>query len=263
MAGVPYPVDRQSMADELGLAGITANSMDAVSDRDFALDLIYASSVSMLHLSRLAEELIIWSSDEFGFVKLGDGYTSGSSIMPQKRNPDFAELTRGKSGRVVGNLMAAMTTLKGLPLTYNRDLQEDKEGLFDSVDTALAALEVARGMIESATFDGDKMRHAAQSSYVLATDVADYLVGKGMPFRQAHVIVSDLSEQATSRGKFLHELSLAEYQATSELFDEAVFDITVDSSIAARDVEGGTAFNRVAEALDAAKARLAAASHAK
>ena len=263
MAGVPYPVDRQSMADELGLAGITANSMDAVSDRDFALDLIYASSVSMLHLSRLAEELIIWSSDEFGFVKLGDGYTSGSSIMPQKRNPDFAELTRGKSGRVVGNLMAAMTTLKGLPLTYNRDLQEDKEGLFDSVDTALAALEVARGMIESATFDVDKMRHAAQSSYVLATDVADYLVGKGMPFRQAHVIVSDLSEQATSRGKFLHELSLAEYQATSELFDEAVFDITVDSSIAARDVEGGTAFNRVAEALDAAKARLAAASHAK
>jgi argininosuccinate lyase len=261
MAGVPYPVDRRAVADDLGFGGISANSMDAVSDRDFALDLIYATSVCMLHLSRLAEELIIWSSDEFGFVKLGDGYTSGSSIMPQKRNPDFAELSRGKSGRVVGNLMAAMTTLKGLPLTYNRDLQEDKEGLFDSVDTALSALEVTRGMIESATFDADRMRHAAESSYVLATDIADYLVGKGMPFRQAHVIVSNLSEQAASSGKFLHELSLAEYQAVSELFDESVFDITVDSSIAARDVEGGTAFNRVAEALAAAKARLAATSH--
>ena len=261
MAGVPYPIDRQSVADELELGGITANSMDAVSDRDFALDLIYASSVCMLHLSRLAEELIIWSSAEFGFVKLGDGYTSGSSIMPQKRNPDFAELTRGKSGRVVGSLMAAMTTLKGLPLTYNRDLQEDKEGLFDSVNTALSVLEVARGMIESATFDADRMRDAAESSYVLATDVADYLAGKGMPFRQAHVIVSNLSEQAASSGKFLHELSLAEYQAVSELFDEAVFDITVDSSIAARDVEGGTALNRVIEALATAKVRLAAAGH--
>jgi argininosuccinate lyase len=217
----------------------------------------------MLHLSRLSEELIIWSSNEFGFVKLGDGYTSGSSMMPQKRNPDFAELTRGKSGRVVGNLMAAMTTLKGLPLTYNRDLQEDKEGLFDSVDTMLAALGVVRGMIESATFNADKMRYAAESSYVLATDVADYLVGKGMPFREAHIIVSNLSEQAANSGKYLHELSLAEYQAASELFDEAVFDITVDSSIAARDVEGGTALNRVTEALAAAKARLAASRHDK
>ncbi len=263
MAGVPYPVDRQSVADELGLDRITANSMDAVSDRDFALDLIYAASVCMLHLSRLSEELIIWSSNEFGFVKLGDGYTSGSSMMPQKRNPDFAELTRGKSGRVVGNLMAAMTTLKGLPLTYNRDLQEDKEGLFDSVDTMLAALGVVRGMIESATFNADKMRYAAESSYVLATDVADYLVGKGMPFREAHIIVSNLSEQAANSGKYLHELSLAEYQAASELFDEAVFDITVDSSIAARDVEGGTALNRVTEALAAAKARLVASRHDK
>ena len=258
MAGVPYPIDRHSVAEELGLGGITANSMDAVSDRDFSLDLIYAASVCMLHLSRLAEEFIIWSTDEFGFLKLGDGYTSGSSIMPQKRNPDFAEMTRGKSGRVVGNLMAAMTTLKGLPLTYNRDLQEDKEGLFDSVDTALMALGVAEGMIESATFDVEKMRNAAESSYVLATDIADYLVGKGMPFRQAHVIVSNLSEQAVGSGRFLHELSLAEYQAASDLFDEAVFDITVDSSIAARDVEGGTAFNRVREALEVAKLRMSA-----
>jgi argininosuccinate lyase len=154
--------------------------------------------------------------------------------------------------------MAAMTTLKGLPLTYNRDLQEDKEGLFDSVDTALMALGVAEGMIESATFDVEKMRNAAESSYVLATDIADYLVGKGMPFRQAHVIVSNLSEQAVGSGRFLHELSLAEYQAASDLFDEAVFDITVDSSIAARDVEGGTAFNRVREALEVAKLRMSA-----
>ncbi|NQW17652.1 MAG: argininosuccinate lyase [Chloroflexi bacterium] len=260
MAGVPYPVDRESVAADLGFGGVTANSMDAVSDRDFSLDLIYATSVCMLHLSRLAEELIIWSSDEFGFVRMGDGYTSGSSIMPQKRNPDFAELTRGKSGRVVGNLMAAMMTLKGLPLTYNRDLQEDKEGLFDSVDTTLSALHVVQGMVRSAEFDAGRMRRAAESSYVLATDIADYLVGKGMPFRQAHVIVSNLSEQAAGSGRYLHELSLDEYRAASELFDGAVFDITVDSSVAARDVEGGTAFNRVREALQAAKARLAAAS---
>ena len=162
LAGVPYPIDRASVADELGFGAISANSMDAVSDRDFALDLIYASALCMVHLSRLAEELIIWSSAEFAFVNLADGYTSGSSMMPQKRNPDFAELTRGKTGRVVGHLMASMTTMKGLPLTYNRDMQEDKEGLFDAGDTVLSALGVAAGMISTAAFQPAAMREAAE-----------------------------------------------------------------------------------------------------
>ncbi|MCH8222578.1 MAG: argininosuccinate lyase [Chloroflexi bacterium] len=262
LAGVPYPIDRQSVADELGFSAISANSMDGVSDRDFALDFNYAAAVCMIHLSRLAEELIIWSTDEFGFVQLSDGYTSGSSMMPQKRNPDFAELTRGKTGRVVGHLMALMTTMKGLPLTYNRDLQEDKEGLFDAADTVISALEVAAGMISTAEFRPQKMREAAEASYVLATDVADYLVGKGMPFRQAHIVVTELTDKAAATGKYLRDLSLDDYRAASDLFDEDVLDVTVDSAIAARDVPGGTSPSRVAGALKAARDRLADAGNA-
>ena len=262
LAGVPYPIDRESVADELGFSAISANSMDAVSDRDFALDINYAAAVCMIHLSRLAEELIIWSSDEFGFVRLSDGYTSGSSMMPQKRNPDFAELTRGKTGRVVGHLMASMTTLKGLPLTYNRDLQEDKEALFDAGDTVLSALEVAAGMVSTAEFRPQKMREAAEASYVLSTDVADYLVGKGMPFRQAHIVVTELTDKAAATGKYLRDLSLDDFKAASDLFDDDVLDVTVDSAIAARDVPGGTSPARVAGALRAARDRLAAAGYA-
>ncbi len=256
LAGVPYPVDRESVAAELGFGSVSANSMDAVADRDFALDMVYAASVCMTHLSRLAEELVLWSSDEFGFVRLGDGYTTGSSMMPQKRNPDFAELSRGKTGRVYGALISALTTLKGLPLTYNRDMQEDKEGLFDAIDTVMAALEVVAGMIATAEFAPGKMRNAAESSYVLATDIADYLARKGMPFREAYVLVSDLAEKTAAAGKYLHELSLDDYRAVSELFEADVLDIDVDGSIAARDVPGGTAPNRVAEALSSARARL-------
>ena len=256
MAGVPYPIDRVFVAKELGFSGITANSMDGVSDRDFALEYLSAAAISAMHLSRLAEEFVIWSSEEFGFLSLPENYTTGSSIMPQKRNPDFAELARGKTGRVYGNLFAMLTTLKGLPLTYNRDLQEDKEGLFDSVDTLLATLDVSTGMVDGANFDSDRMSGAAESSYVLATDIADYLVGKGMPFREAHVIVSALSDRLIDGGRYFKDLSFDEYYAASPLFERNVMDIGIDSSIASRDVYGGTAPGRVKAALEDAKRRL-------
>ncbi len=249
LAGVSYPVDREFLAKELGFSRITANSMDAVSDRDYVLEYLSAAAICAMHLSRMAEEFVLWSSDEFGFLKLPDDYTTGSSIMPQKRNPDFAELARGKTGRVYGHLIAALTTLKGLPLTYNRDLQEDKEGLFDTVDTLLATLDVTAGMLRGARFDTARMRAAAESSYILATDIADYLVGKGMPFRQAHIVVSEISERLVSDGRFFRDLTLDEYRASSPLFEPDVLAVGVDSSIAARDVPGGTAAGRVKAAL--------------
>jgi len=258
LAGVPYPVDRDFVARELGFASVSRNSMDAVSDRDFVLEFLSASAVCMMHLSRLAEELVIWSSDEFGFIRLGDAYTSGSSIMPQKRNPDFAELVRGRTGRAYGHLTAGLATMKGLPLTYNMDLQEIKELLFDAEDIVLASLAAAAGLLESAGFDVDRMSQAAGESDVLATDVADYLVARGMPFREAHIIVSDLTRKAAADGKRLDDLSLDDYRAASPLFDAGVLELDVESSIAARDVPGGTAPARVEKALADARARLAA-----
>jgi argininosuccinate lyase len=256
LAGLPYPIDREFVRRELGFSAISANSMDAVSDRDFLLDFQSAAAVCMMHLSRLAEELIIWSSEEFGFIRLSDEYTTGSSIMPQKRNPDFAELARGKTGRVFGHLLGLLTLLKGLPLTYNRDMQEDKEGFFDTVDTLLPTLKAFTGMVSTMRLNPERMRQAAQNSYVLATDIADYLVGKGMPFREAHGVVRKLSAFAVEQGKYLHELPLAHYRRFSALFDKDVYAITVDSSVAARDVPGGTAFAQVKEAIAEAKARL-------
>ncbi len=257
MAGVPYPIDREWVADQLGFGEISRNSMDAVSDRDFIIEFLTASSLAMAHLSRLAEELIIWSSDEFGFIKLTDEFTSGSSIMPQKRNPDFAELIRGKTGRVYGSLIALLTTIKGLPLTYNRDLQEDKEGLFDAADTVIISLESAAGMISGLTINVDRMRQAAENSFVLATDIADYLVGKGVPFREAYIAVSDLSKQCIAAGKGFSELTLEDFRSASKLFDEDVMEITLESAVAARDVPGGTAPNRVRAAIAEAKQMLA------
>ena len=256
MAGVPYPIDRESVARELGFGKISANSMDAVSDRDFLLDFHSAAAVCAMHLSRLAEELVLWSSDEFGFVRLDDRYTTGSSMMPQKRNPDFAEIARGKTGRVYGNLIGLLTTMKGLPLTYNRDMQEDKEGLFDTVDTLIPTLQVAEGMVSTMEVQAERMRTAALNSYALATDVADYLVAKGLPFREAHGIVARLSRHALESGKRLDELDLDTYRVLSDRFEEDVLSITVESSIRARDVFGGTAPNRVEAAIDAAKAKL-------
>ncbi|MBM3957049.1 MAG: argininosuccinate lyase [Gemmatimonadetes bacterium] len=259
LAGVPYPVDREFVAEELGFSSISRNSMDAVADRDFVLDFVSASAVCMTHLSRLAEELVIWSTEEFAFVRLGESYTSGSSIMPQKRNPDFAELVRARTGRTHGLLTAALATMKGLPLTYNMDLQEVKELLFDAEDILLPSLTAAAGLLRTAEFNTDRMRRAAEESDVLATDVADYLVAKGLPFREAHIIVSQLARRAARSGKRLRDLSLDDYRAASPLFDAGVLDISVDSAIAARDVAGGTAPRRVEAALAEAKARLAAA----
>ena len=262
MAGVPYPIDRESVARELGFSRVSANSMDAVSDRDFLLDFHSAAATCAMHLSRLAEELVLWTSDEFGFVRLDDKYTTGSSIMPQKRNPDFAEIARGKTGRVYGNLVGLLTTMKGLPLTYNRDMQEDKEGLFDTVDTLLPTLQVAAGMVSTMEVQSDRMRAAALNSYALATDVADYLVAKGMPFREAHGVVARLSRHAVDVGKRLDELDLDTYRRFSDRFDDDVLAITVESSIGARDVVGGTAPGRVEAAIETAIVELEAEASA-
>ena len=258
LAGVSYPIDRESVAEELGFGSVSANSMDAVSDRDFLLDFHSAAAACAVHMSRMGEELVIWSSEEFGFARLSDEYTTGSSMMPQKRNPDFAELARGKTGRVIGNLVSLLTVLKGLPLTYNRDLQEDKEGFFDSADTLLGTLRVMRGMYASLKLDAARLRQVAEGSHVLATDIADYLVAKGMPFREAHGVSARLSSYAANAGRTLPDLELEEYRLFSGLFAPDVLDITVDSSIEARDVPGGTAPGRVKLALQAAERTLRA-----
>ena len=257
MAGSPYRLDRHSVAKELGFSRISANSMDAVSDRDFVVDLLAASATCMMHLSRLSEELIVWSSDEFGFVRLADDYTTGSSMMPQKRNPDYAELTRGRTGRVYGNLMALLTTLKGLPLTYNRDLQEDKEGVFDSVDTLLSCLEVCADTVATMTVDRDAMRSAAESGGLLSTDYTDYLTKKGIPFREAHGVVAWIAKETAAAGRSIKDLSVVDLKKYSELFEQDVHAIDADSVIDARDVEGGTARKRVASAIVAARKAVA------
>ena len=253
LAGVTYEIDRQFLARELGFGSISQNSMDAVSDRDFVLEYEAAASICMMHLSRLAEEIILWSSAEFGFIELDDAYATSSSIMPQKKNPDVAELIRGRTGRVYGQLLALLTTMKALPLSYNRDLQEDKEGFFSCVDTLLSSLEVFRGMISTLKIKAEKAGQAAGQGYVLATDLADYLVKKGEAFRTAYDIVARLVNYASENNKTFSELSLAEYQRFSSLFGEDVFSVTVESSLAARSSVGGTAPERVAEALARAR----------
>jgi len=256
LAGVPYPTDREFLATELGFSAVTNNSMDAVSDRDFLLEFQAAASICMMHFSRLSEEMVIWSSREFGFIKLDEGYTTGSSIMPQKRNPDFAELARGKTGRVYGNLFSLFTVLKGLPLTYNRDLQEDKEGFFDTVDTLLATLNVYEGMLGSLKVIGERMSEFANESYMLATDMADYLVSKEVPFREAHGIMRNLCDYCEDQGKELKELSLSEYHAFSNVFEDDVYNITAWSSVEARDNLGGTAPSQVEQELGEARRQM-------
>ena len=258
LAGVAYPTDREFLAEELGFAEISANSMDAVSDRDFVVEFLAAASVCMMHLSRLAEEVVLWSSREFGFISLPEEFTTGSSMMPQKRNPDFAELARGKTGRVYGHLVGLLTVLKGLPLTYNRDLQEDKEGFFDSVDTLLATLGVFQGMLSGLTLNVELVTRLAGESQALATELADYLVGKGIPFREAHGIVRELCKHCEAQTVDLQDLGLTEFRGFSSKFDEDVYNITAASAVAARDNPGGTAPNRVAAALVAAKELLEA-----
>ena len=262
LAGVSYNIDRDFVAEQLGFGEITRNSIDAVSDRDFILEYEAAASVCMMHLSRLAEEFVIWSTPAFGFIEMDDAYATGSSIMPQKKNPDVAELSRGKTGRVYGNLMAMLTTMKALPLAYDRDMQEDKEGFFDTVDTLLSTLEVFTGMVSTVHVNGENMSKALDKGYLLATDVADYLVKKGESFRNAHGIVAKLVGYAVAKEKTLGELSLAEYKKFSPLFTKNVLDITVASSLASRNVPGGTAPAQVNKALARAK-KMLSVSHEK
>ena len=253
LAGVAYQIDREFLASELGFSQISQNSIDAVSDRDFIVEYLAAASLCIMHLSRLAEEIILWSSAEFNFIELDEAYATGSSIMPQKKNPDVAELARGKTGRVYGNLIALLTTMKALPLSYNRDVQEDKEGLFDSVDTLLATLAVFTGMLDTLHIKPENTAQAATEGYILATDLADYLVKKDESFRNAHDIVARLVSHAVEKDKQFSELSLSEYQGFSSLFSEDVYSITVESSLTARDNIGGTAPKQVEQALAAAR----------
>jgi argininosuccinate lyase len=253
IAGVAYDIDREFLAKELAFSQISRNSIDAVSDRDFVVEYIAVASVCMMHISRSAEEIVLWSSAEFAFVELDDAYATGSSIMPQKKNPDVAELARGKTGRVYGHLMALLTTLKGLPLAYNRDMQEDKEALFDTVDTLLSTLEVFAGMVRTLKVRPENMLKAVGRGHILATDLADYLVRKGEAFRTAHEIVAKLVNYAAGKGKAFDELDIKEYKKFSPLFGADVRKITLNSSIAARSVTGGTAPTQVKRALARAR----------
>ena len=253
LAGVPYPTDRNAVAAALEFSEISPNSMDAVADRDFLAEFHAAAAIAMMHISRLSEEIVIWSSREFDFVRLADEFTTGSSIMPQKRNPDFAEIARGKTGRVYGSLMGILTVLKGLPLTYNRDLQEDKEGFFDSVDTLLSTLSVFADMLPGMKLNVERVESLAGESYMLATDLADYLVGKGVPFRDAHGVMRRLCQHCEAEDLSLADLPIAEYRRFAAQFDEDVYAITASASVAARDNPGGTAPVRVADGLARAK----------
>jgi argininosuccinate lyase len=253
LAGVAYKIDREFVAKYLGFHEISRNSLDAVSDRDFVIEFESTASLCMMHISRLAEEVVLWSSAEFDFIELDESYTTGSSIMPQKKNPDVAELARGKVGRVYGRLISLLTTMKGLPLSYNRDMQEDKEGLFDVVDTLSSTLGVITGMIETMRFKTDRMAQALDKGYLLATDIADYLVAKGETFRNAHSQVGNLVNWANSKGRSFSEISIKDYKRFSSLFEDDVYLITAEKSIRARDNPGGTAFSQVKKALKAAK----------
>lgn len=241
LAGTSFPIDRQYVADQLGFAELYRNSMDAVSDRDYLLEFHANASIMMMHLSRISEELIIWTSSEFNFVELDDSYCTGSSIMPQKKNPDVAELVRGKTGRVYGNLLALLTTLKALPLTYNKDMQEDKEGLFDTLDTLNMSLILVKGMIETMSINKQQMRLAVEQDFSNATDYADYLVGKGIPFREAHEIVGKTVLYAINQNKYLLNLTLAEFKTFSPLIDEDIYaKISPLNVVESRESYGGT-----------------------
>ena len=257
LAGTSYPLDRERVAKTLGFDGVCQNSLDAVSDRDFALEFSAAASICMVHVSRLAEEIVLWMSQNFGFIDLADRYCTGSSIMPQKRNPDVAELARGKSGRVVGHLMALLTLMKGQPLTYNKDNQEDKEPLFDTVDTLADTLRIMAEMVGGIEVKTDAMERAALKGYATATDLADYLVKKGLPFRSAHEVVAHAVKNAIARGLDLAQLPLAELQQFDARIGEDVFAVlTLRGSLAARQGLGGTAPVQVRAQIERHRARL-------
>lgn len=254
LAGTGFPIDREFVARELGFDGITSNSMDAVSDRDFMIEFAGVLALIMTHLSRLSEELVLWSTSEFSFVELPDAFCTGSSIMPQKKNPDVPELVRGKTGRVFGHLMALLTLIKGLPLTYNRDLQEDKEAIFDAVDTAASSVEVMAALIERMRPLKERLEKALRGGFLTATDLADYLVRAGIPFRSAHAIVGEAVAWCVDQGRELSDLSLEELRRFSPLIGAEVSSvIAVEGSVRSRKVPGGTAPEAVLNALEAAK----------
>jgi argininosuccinate lyase len=257
MAGTGLPIDREQVAEALGFDGVTSNSMDTSGDRDFAIEFTSACSIIQLHLSRLSEELVLWSTQEFDFIDISDKFCTGSSIMPQKKNPDIPELIRGKSGRVVGSLMTLLTLVKGLPLTYNRDLQEDKEPVFDAVDTVSASLAVMAELLENVRFKTERMIKAASSGCMTATDLADYLVLKNVPFREAHGIVGQSVAYCIEKGCELPDLTLAELQNFSPVIEKDVYEVLhIEGSVNSRISTGGTGLQRVEEALHAAEKQL-------
>jgi argininosuccinate lyase len=261
LAGTTFAIDRTDTAVQLGLPRVAANSMDAVADRDFMLEFLGAASICMVHFSRLSEELVLWASSEFNFIEMPDAFATGSSIMPQKKNPDVPELIRGKAGRVFGDLMALLTTMKGLPLAYNRDMQEDKAPLFSTVDTLQACIVIMTAMLPRVTFNKEVMRQATRSGFLNATDMADYLVGKGLPFREAHAVVGRAVAYALDQGKELEELSLQELQSFSDIIDETLFGaLEVEQVVDRRTSAGGTASTVVEDAIKRAAAHLAGES---
>lgn len=261
LAGTPHPIDRTMTARELGFANITRNSMDTVSDRDFAAQFLFNAALCQTHLSRLAEEIVLWASAEFSFITLPDEFATGSSMMPQKKNPDAAELVRGKTGRTIGNLTSLLVVLKGLPLTYNRDLQEDKEPVFDSVRTLTGSLEVMTGLLKDIHFQADNMEAAADGGFTTATDLADYIAEKGVPFREAHEITGKLVALCLAKECGLGDLDISEMRGKCDAIDEDVFNtLKVGSSVERRDIPGGTAGNQVKKAMEEARDWLAKVS---
>ena len=259
VAGTSFPIDREAMARELGFDGVTRNSIDAVSDRDFCIEFTCACSLIMVHLSRLAEEVILYATAEFGFFELSDAVATGSSLMPQKKNPDSMELVRGKAGRVFGHLTALLATLKGLPLAYNKDMQEDKEAVFDAFDTTLGSLEVSAIVLQNLSLNRERMQTAAVQGMMNATELADYLVRKGVPFREAHEVVGKIVLKAIQKGIELGELSVEDLQSFSDEIENDVFEcLTLEQTLASKSQIGGTAPERVAEALAAARRLLRA-----
>lgn len=257
LAGTTFPIDRMYSADLLGFGSYYENSLDAVSDRDFIVEFLSNSALLMTHLSRLAEEFILWSTEEFRFIELDDSFTTGSSIMPQKKNPDMAELVRGKTGRVNGNLVSLLTVLKGLPLAYNKDMQEDKEGMFDTVKTVIGSLKIFTGMISTMTVKDKRMEEAVSNDFSNATELADYLAAKGVPFRKAHEIVGKLVLHCIEEGYYLKDVSLKQYQQYSPLIEEDIYSILAPyAAVERRNSYGGTGFEQVKIQIENAKSLL-------
>lgn len=257
LAGTTFPIDRHMTAEILGFEGIYENSLDAVSDRDFILEFLSDSSILMMHLSRLCEELILWSSEEFQFIELSDAFTTGSSIMPQKKNPDMAELIRGKTGRVYGSLMGLLTVLKGLPLAYNKDMQEDKEGMFDTVKTVKGSLKIFAGMVSTMKVKSGEMGESVKKDFSNATELADYLAAKGVPFREAHEIVGKLVLECIQKGCYLADLPMEAYKSMNPLFEEDIFEaLNPYNAVKRRNSAGGTGFSQVKLQIEKAKTSL-------